>query len=1164
MSNRSALVAIVVSVLTLASFVVFVAPPASAGPAASAMTPSSARGLASPVSVSPPSSTSGAVASRAALTRGIVDRIAAAKVPMAAAYLPDLLNRARTVNDVVQPLYGAAPAPMGIGDFGVRNTTGTATGYVLQSSSWQAIVTINASNVLYLDDGSPDYFGIQLNTVMTNTTVAGNSTYRYWTQNVVLYSSATQTLRFIDNIWNFSNPSTIEPATTFFSGNGTPVDPVFYYDAYPNFNAAPLSVPYPFTIHLYENSSLTVSGPNAYSTVRFGYDIVGGGGASLYHGVYDTVLFNSEVTAASNPPTPRFTVNGTAPNPVGLLDDAEVMIGGPGGGSTTTVYAINGTEQLQFFNGTTSRYENAQTAWDEGTDTGETVEGLSETYQTAGTVQLSPGPSIPMPFWNATPGGNVGDAVIRGTVTPSNSFSFFNQGSTFSLFQSAWAPTPPSGEYAYHLPPGSYFAATFASEYAPSEMTTTLAAGPNTVDVTLTADPGFGIYAPLWAWDNAQLANESTSGAGTAAHPYVLDNNEFQPLVPLFGELNDFFYPVFTGIFIDGTTAHVDINQPAPFDLQYPSTYAAALAFFGFANTNELGIQIVNTAYVSVWDGSFSGWFTGFASSIPPFAPFANVAFWNVTHSLIGDSSFSDQGSALVVALGGNNVIWGNTVSTGPQLAPDYEFPFELGIQVFEPGDLIYNNHVTTNIPATGFDFNLYTGGFQVNRDDWNLSAAAPASTVRTVNGYGLTGSIVGSAWQCGNSWGNYAPGDPLPYSDLQVVSTPSGPAVVPFIETGGDYCPYPLPTFSVTFTESGLTSGNWGVALAGTVETAAAGSPIVFQAPDGVWAWNVGALPGRTVTPANGNVTVSGAARSIAVTIGGALAATLSATPTATDVGVAESFAASASGGSGTYTYAWSFGDGASGTGASASHSYSAAGTYTVTLWVNDTSGGSVKQQTSLLVNPDPAITASASPTSTDVGRTVSFTAVASGGTSGFLYLWDFGDGSQTSAPAPLHAYSAPGTYTVVVTETDAAGMSVTASVSVTVAAAPTASPSASSSNPLAGTSVTFTGASTGGTSPVTYAWSFGDGSTSTSQSPTHTFATPGTYTVHFWANDSAGSSATATLTIVVTGSVVEPSTATLTWIVALVAGLAVGVVVGVVLGRRGKGKSGGTPPTG
>lgn len=1148
---RTSVVALIVAALTLASFVVLAAAPVTARATPSPTAFASPMRTASPVAVSPPSSGSSALSSRAALTRSILGRLAAAKVPMAAAYLPNLLTPARVANDVVQPLYSAAPSPMGIGDFGVRNTTGTATGYVLQSSSWQAIVSLNSSNALYLNDGSPDFFGIQLNTVMTNTTVATNRTYSYWIQNVVYYSTSTQTLRFIDNIWNFSNPSTAEPASTFFQYNGTPVAPTFYYDVYPAFNLPAFHVPYPFTIHLYENSSLTTIGLNAYSTVRFGYDVVSGSGASLLQGVYDTVLFNSEVTAASNPPRPMFTVNGTAYNPVGLLDDAEVMIGGPGGGSTTTIYAINGTEQLQYFNGTTSRYENARTAWDEGTDTGETVEGISETYRTAGTVQLSPGPSIPMPFWNATPGGHLGDAVFRGTVTPSNSFFFFNQGTAFNLAQSAWAPVPASGDYAYHLPPGSYYFRTYASEYAPSALSAILVSGTNTVNVALVANAGYGIYTPLWAWDARQLANESSSGVGTAAHPYMLLNNEYQPLSSLFGELNDFFYPVFTGIFIEGTNAHVDINQPAPFGLHYPSVYATALAAFGFADTNELGIQVDNAQYVSIWGGSFSGWFTGFASSIPPFAPFANVALWNVTNSLIGDNAFSDQGSALVVALGGNNVIWGNTIAPGPQLPSDYEYPYELGIQSFEPGDLIYNNQATTNIPATGFDSNLYTGNPQSNRDDWNLSAAEPSSTVRTVNGYALTGSIVGSAWQCGNSWGNYPAGGPLPYTDTGLIGT------------GGDFCPYPLPTFSVTFTETGLTSGNWGVALAGTVQTAAAGVPIVFQAPNGRWAWNVGAIAGRTATPASGNVTVSGATQSIAITIAGAFGASLTATPTATDAGQAVSFVATASGGSGAYTFAWSFGDSATSASQSPSHAFASAGTYTVNLWANDTAGGSVHAVTSVVVNPLPTASAAASPVALDVGQTLAFTGTPVGGTGLLSVAWDFGDGSGSTVATPDHAYAAPGMYTARFSVMDAVGVGVGTTVSITVAALPVAVATASTNAPNSGDTVTFTGSSTGGTGTVTYAWTFGDGAKGTGASATHAYAAAGTYTVHLWANDTVSGSSVATLTVVVsTPGLVAGSTVTTYSIVGVIVGIVIGAAVMFVLGRRKKNPGGSVPP--
>ncbi|HOS82928.1 MAG TPA: PKD domain-containing protein [Methanolinea sp.] len=41
----------------------------------------------------------------------------------------------------------------------------------------------------------------------------------------------------------------------------------------------------------------------------------------------------------------------------------------------------------------------------------------------------------------------------------------------------------------------------------------------------------------------------------------------------------------------------------------------------------------------------------------------------------------------------------------------------------------------------------------------------------------------------------------------------------------------------------------------------------------------------------------------------------------------------------------------------------------------------------------------------------------------------------------------------------------------------------------------VSFTDLSTG--NPTSWSWNFGDGTTSTLQNPTHTYTTPGTYTV-------------------------------------------------------------------
>ena len=54
-----------------------------------------------------------------------------------------------------------------------------------------------------------------------------------------------------------------------------------------------------------------------------------------------------------------------------------------------------------------------------------------------------------------------------------------------------------------------------------------------------------------------------------------------------------------------------------------------------------------------------------------------------------------------------------------------------------------------------------------------------------------------------------------------------------------------------------------------------------------------------------------------------------------------------------------------------------------------------------------------------------------------------------------------------------------------------------------LAGLQVTFTGTPGGGTGSYAHAWDFGDGASSTQQSPVHTYAAPGTYSVTYVVTD-------------------------------------------------------------
>ena len=115
----------------------------------------------------------------------------------------------------------------------------------------------------------------------------------------------------------------------------------------------------------------------------------------------------------------------------------------------------------------------------------------------------------------------------------------------------------------------------------------------------------------------------------------------------------------------------------------------------------------------------------------------------------------------------------------------------------------------------------------------------------------------------------------------------------------------------------------------------------------------------------------------------------------------------------------------------------------------------------------------------------------------------------------------SRAGSYVVRVLVNQSIGSGLTtssiANVSLTVVAALTVSARASLSPTDAGSMVNFSSTSSGGVGPWTFAWRFGDGNSSSSQNTSHKYATPGSYTVRLWVNDSYGGHATDTLVVLV-----------------------------------------------
>lgn len=116
-------------------------------------------------------------------------------------------------------------------------------------------------------------------------------------------------------------------------------------------------------------------------------------------------------------------------------------------------------------------------------------------------------------------------------------------------------------------------------------------------------------------------------------------------------------------------------------------------------------------------------------------------------------------------------------------------------------------------------------------------------------------------------------------------------------------------------------------------------------------------------------------------------------------------------------------------------------------------------------------------------------------GGSGSLWYLWDFGDGVTDTSRNPTHAYTSQGTFNVTLTVTNHYCTQTANAVIVlnhNVAASFTSDTLVCQNNP-----VLFTSTSTGTPGPLTYAWSFGDGTYSNTSTPTHSFAHVGTYTV-------------------------------------------------------------------
>lgn len=192
-------------------------------------------------------------------------------------------------------------------------------------------------------------------------------------------------------------------------------------------------------------------------------------------------------------------------------------------------------------------------------------------------------------------------------------------------------------------------------------------------------------------------------------------------------------------------------------------------------------------------------------------------------------------------------------------------------------------------------------------------------------------------------------------------------------------------------------------------------------------------------------------------------------------------------------------------------SYTYSANGDYTVKLTVTN-AGGSDSETKAAYIRvsdvPLPVAEFTASPIDGRVNDPMNVQFKDTSMNAPTSWLWNFGDGTTSNLQSPMHTYTTPGWYTVTLTVSNAQGQNsiIKSSYIYVRNAPPVAAFDASPRSGDAPLTVQFDDHSTG-LGITSWQWNFGDGGTSTTQSPLYVYNTAGTYTVSLTVSNDGGS---------------------------------------------------------
>ncbi|MEO6933203.1 MAG: PKD domain-containing protein, partial [Chitinophagaceae bacterium] len=206
-----------------------------------------------------------------------------------------------------------------------------------------------------------------------------------------------------------------------------------------------------------------------------------------------------------------------------------------------------------------------------------------------------------------------------------------------------------------------------------------------------------------------------------------------------------------------------------------------------------------------------------------------------------------------------------------------------------------------------------------------------------------------------------------------------------------------------------------------------------------------------------------------------------------------------------------WDLGNGAVSFAKNPSTTYFAPGTYSVKLYCrnNNSDADSLVKMQYITVFASPVVNFKSSDTAGCFPLRINFSDLSTPGTGNIIrWEWDFGDGTTDSVQNPTHIYSELGKYNVTLRVRNSNGCFITLSkgnyinVNNGVKAVMDLSVPDNCRPPAL---VNFKNLSSG-TGQLTYKWNFGDGITSTSPEPAHSYSLGGSYAVKLTVQNNFG----------------------------------------------------------